>query len=515
MKANLQRLAAMALTLSMAVPFANAQTATPTKKATKKKSAATRSTASSNAAAIKQLQDALAAQQQAMAEQRAQIQTLMVELQRRDAANQQQIDALKQTQTSASDAAAKAASAQTAASQNSESVNKIQTDLADVKLNQQNAALSTQEDQKRLVAAEGILNRFRPSGDVRIRGEGFLQNGTPDRYRARIRLRFGIDGKINEDFTGGIYIASGALTDPVSTNETLTSFFERKTVGFDRGWITYNPQAHKWLSLTGGKFAYTWQRTTLTFDPDLNPEGFTEKLSFDVKNPIVKNVSAQAMQLFFNESSGGKDSNAVGVQFASKLQLGSRWTMTPSFTVMNWNGADAIATAVFGANRVINANSFTNATQGSGTATRFLSGFMYTDYILDNNIKTNWAKFPLRVVLDYEQNLRAVTPTGFTRPQDKAYWLEGSIGQQKERNDLLFGYSFAHIDQDAVISQFNESDLRQPTNVAQHRFYANWLMQKNTTAALTWWTGRRLLNAAAPTPEPFLNRMQLDLIYKF
>ena len=33
-------------------------------------------------------------------------------------------------------------------------------DVADVKLNQQNAALSTQDDQKRLVAAESTLGRF-------------------------------------------------------------------------------------------------------------------------------------------------------------------------------------------------------------------------------------------------------------------------------------------------------------------------------------------------------------------
>jgi hypothetical protein len=185
---------------------------------------------------------------------------------------------------------------------------------------------------------------------------------------------------------------------------------------------------------------------------------------------------------------------------------------------LNWNGADSIAQAANPAlatqTRVINANSLTNATFVSGSTRRFLSGFLYTDYIVDTNIKTNWAKFPVRVLAEYEQNLRAVTATGFTRPQDKAYWLEASIGQQRDRNDLLFGYSFARIDQDALISQFNESDMRQPTNVAQHRFYANWLVQKNTTAGLTWWTGRRLFNAAGAA-EPFLNRVQLDLIYKF
>jgi hypothetical protein len=533
MKSSLKNLAAVALMMSLATPFASAQSAAPaqktttktTTKTTPKKKAPAQSSTTSNAAVLKQMQEAIAAQQQALAEQRQQIQALTVELQRRDAANQQQIDALRQAQSSASEAASKAAAAETAANQNTESVTKIQTDLADVKLNQQNAALSTQEDQKRIVAAESILNRFRPSGDIRVRGESFHQEGTPDRNRARIRVRFGIDGKVNEDFTGGIYLASGAVvngnpsfTDPVSTNETLTSFFERKTIGIDRAWVTYNPQAHKWLNLTGGKFAYSWQRTPLTFDNDLNPEGFSEKISYDVKNPIVKNITLQGMQLLFNEVGGGTDSNAVGGQLLSKLQFGNRVTITPSFTALNWNGADSIAQAANPAlatqTRIINANSLTNATFVSGSARRFLSGFFYTDYIVDTNVKTNWAKFPVRLLAEYEQNLRAVAPAGFTNPQDKAYWLEASIGQQKDRNDLLFGYSFARIDQDAVISQFNESDMRQPTNVAQHRFYGNWLIQKNTTAGLTWWTGRRLFNAAG-APEPFLNRVQLDLIYKF
>jgi hypothetical protein len=162
---------------------------------------------------------------------------------------------------------------------------------------------------------------------------------------------------------------------------------------------------------------------------------------------------------------------------------------------------------------------------GTGQTRGFASRFLYTDYIVDNNIKTNWVKFPVRVLVEYLQNLRAVPSTVTGTTQDKAYWLEGSIGQQRDKNDLQFGYSFARIDQDAVISQFNESDMRAPTNVIQHRFYANWLVARNTTAAFTWWLGRtanrNLQNAALPAglpagmQDPFLNRLQFDLIYKF
>ena len=85
------------------------------------------------------------------------------------------------------------------------------------------AALQSQEEQKRVTTVEGFLGRFRMSGDIRVRQEDFFgsgagacaagQNCNP-RARERIRLRFGIDGKLGEDFLGGIALASGVLTDP-------------------------------------------------------------------------------------------------------------------------------------------------------------------------------------------------------------------------------------------------------------------------------------------------------------
>src|SRR5260370_14177341 len=100
-------------------------------------------------------------------------------------------------------------------------------------------------------------------------------------------------------------LATGTLGDPTTTNETLTNNFDRKTIGLDRGFITYNPVAAKWFSATAGKFAFTWARTSVTFDPDVSPEGFVVKFSKDFESvPIVKNVNMPFMQLLNNEVSG-------------------------------------------------------------------------------------------------------------------------------------------------------------------------------------------------------------------
>jgi regulator of replication initiation timing len=242
---------------------------------------------------IQSLRDALAAQQQ-------QIEQLKQALQQKDQAwqqaqqeLQQAQQELQQAQTTASDAQTKASSAQSAANDQKDTVTRLSSDMADVRTTLTNTAVGTLEEQKRMSALEGLVGRFRFSGDVRVRGEDFFQDLTAfqNRNRARIRVRFGFEGKLNEDFNAGIYLATGSLGDPTTTNETLTNFFDRKTIALDRGYITYNPVAHKWLSLTGGKFAYTWQRTSVTFDPDLNPEGFNQKVSWDLKTPFVKNFT--------------------------------------------------------------------------------------------------------------------------------------------------------------------------------------------------------------------------------
>lgn len=543
MKIGTYRVTALLMALCCAVML-NAQTPA------KRKTHSAQPPAAVTAEDIKALREAIAAQQQ-------QIQQLQQELRARDQANREAMESLRQAQVAAQEASAKAASAETAASQSNDSLVQIKSDLADVRLNQQNSALTTQDDQKRVVAAEGLLGRFRWSGDVRVRGEGFYQNHSgcgascTDRWRARIRARLYLDGKLGENFVGGIGVASGTVsngnptfTDPVSTNETLTSFFERKAFGLDRAYITWQPRNMKWITATGGKFAFNWQKTVLTFDNDTNPEGFTLKLTKDFTHQVLKNVTVQPLVLMYNEVGGGPDSNAVGGQILTKLQLGTRVTLTPSYMLLNWNGSDAIAQAAFPVTlpnpnttpvgtpiatptaqpaRIINANAFTNATviTGTGTGQRraFVSDFMYSDLVLNMAIKTPWARFPVNLSGEYEKNLRARVAG------DTAYYFEGAIGQTRNHNDFQLGYSYAHVEQDAVISQFAESDYRAPTNVQNHRFFFIWALSPSVTANYTLFVGRtldtslqnavRTSGVAAGATEPWLKRMQVDLIYKF
>ena len=76
------------------------------------------------------------------------------------------------------------------------------------------------------------------------------------------------------------------------------------------------------------------------------------------------------------------------------------------------------------------------------------------------------------------------------------------------------------IERDAVISAFNFSDLRQPTNVANHRMEVAYQAYGNITLSFTGLIGRQLglvSSGTPPTPvaERYLMRLQFDLAYKF
>jgi hypothetical protein len=466
-----------------------------------------------SAAEVQELRAALAAQQQQMREYKEELQQLKAELARRD-------ETVNQAQSAALDVEKRVASMES--NRSAEQVASLKSDVADIKTTLTKTAVSTQDEQKRVSAMQGVLNRLRFNGDVRVRYENFIQSysacAAPNcdtRHRERLRLRAGFDGKLNEDFSGGIYLATGSLDDPVSTNQTLTGFFNRKTIGFDRGWITFQPHKHKWIALTGGKFAATWMRTELTFDNDLNPEGFSEKFSFDIKNPVLKNFSVTGVQLLYNESSGDVDSFAAGGQISGRIKLGSRVTISPAITLLNWRNPNTIAAAIVG--RTLGGNVNTNATTADGRA--YLSKFLYNDWIVDATVKTPWARFPFRLTLEYMNNLNAVSN------RRHGYWIEGNVGQTREKGDFQFGYTFARIEQDAVIAAFNGSDFRAPTNLVQNRVTFQYQVARNATLGYTAWLGRTLdrslSNAAvarglaAGTQDPILFRMQMDAIYKF
>jgi len=514
---------------------------------------------------IQALRETVAAQQQQMEAQRQQMDQLKSQLQQLLDATQQANASAQKVQGSADQAQATAAQAQQSAAEAQHLAGQASSSAAEAKTALAVVDKQSKDQDKKVSALQDLVGRFRFSGDIRLRGEDIFQDcpACVTRNRARLRVRFGVDGRLNENFMGGFALATGSLGDPTSANESFTNFFNRKTIGLDRGYVTFNPVAARWLSLTGGKFAYTWARTSLTLDPDINPEGFNQKFSWDLKTPFLKNFTMQGMQLLYNEVAKGDDSFALGGNVSASFQLGPL-TTTPSFTLIDWGFPDAILNGSAFATQAttsgtppiqvpgegpgcatgsglpsvppcaIASNGMTNATFVDAKGQRhFLSGFEYADFILNSQLKTGLSRFPLNLMLEYENNLKAASHPLDSKgnviasigSQNQAYLGEIGIGQIKNRNDLQFGYGFWRSGQDSILATFSESEQRAATNIIEHHVFASWRLRSNVVAAYNAWIGRTLNSnlqhavlAPGVTPgetEPFLMRHQFDLIYSF
>ncbi len=360
------------------------------------------------------------------------------------------------------------------------------------------------------------LGNFSFSGDVRLRYEPFFSGtASEDRHRERFRLRFNANAKFSDEISGGFTIASGELTDPISTNQSLTQFFERKTIAIDRAFIAYNPKWYKPLTLTGGKFGYTWYRTENIFDNDLNPEGFSQAFSWDFKNPVFKKLTLVAAELPFNERSSNDDSWLYVAQVGSFWKFGDRVRFAGYAGFYNWHLADPVRAA-----QVSNPPTLTGSTNSNTTApgNLFASKFAILNLIGRVDIDTGKSRWPLMLQLDFTNNTRPCTNifVATCNPRDRSgWWGEVQVGKTAEKGDINFGYTFIRIEREAVLAAFNFSDLRSPTNVVTHRFNFGYQAFKNITLAYTLLVGRQLQTATSPTEEPWQKRMQFDVVYKF
>jgi len=162
---------------------------------------------------------------------------------------------------------------------------------------------------------------------------------------------------------------------------------------------------------------------------------------------------------------------------------------------------------------------------------QFASRFGLFDNIARFDIDTRYPRLPLALLGDFVQNTEAcanveklspapanTATTTFTRTANascnpharRAYWLEGRLGRLQQRGDWQLGYTRIYIEREAVLGGFNYSELRQSTNVTQHRFDTFYQADKSVQVGFTALVGRPLAST-----EDWLARLQFDAIYIF
>jgi len=435
---------------------------------------------------------------------------------------------------------------------------------------------STDERVRNLERQIQRLGPIAITGDIRVREEPWFngpQDGSLDRARVRIRARINFLADLGPQFQTGLSLASGDVYDPISTNSTLGVFYTRKPIAIDQAFITYKPAQFKPLMLTAGKFRYPWVNTELTWDKDLNPEGAAEALNFPLENiPLLKRVAVVGFELPFAEVTPYNTSKNIVQAMTYGTQLQTNWQLLPKLQLSAYVGyydyqnADAIAVALATARTknpttpwagFLPLNASGNVSQNSITATtasnvvtingkayptgvtnvynaQFGSKFGLLDTIARLDWDTGHPKYPVSFIGDFVQNTRACANVGNIQPkpdntatlvyaqatnfpcqadQRTGYWLEARVGRLAQKHDWQTGYTRIFIEREAVLSNFNYSDIRQGTNVSEHRWDLFYMFQSNVQLGFTALIGKPL--GLQGQNQPWLERLQFDAIYIF
>lgn len=437
---------------------------------------------------------------------------------------------------------------------------------------------SSDKEAETAKAEPSWLNRIERSGDLRFRFESFRNQGFDNPIEAasrnRLRIRARLELKSNESkcldrkcFDFGLKLATGNFTDNISTNQTLTDFYERKPFALERAFVKFTWKFDDpWkLELTAGKFEPTFRRTQVAWDDDVNVEGVSEALSLKQEGKLY-GVKLVAFQLPFGEVPADKDGMLYGGQLQTDWAFGKKTKADVNAGYFSWNHADqvllglgAAATQVNGG--ISNGAALTGGQNGDlGTTNRvilrdprngaitldpkigkpigFVANFNLLD-VLGNYVWQANDKTPVRFSFDYVHNLsqrindenngywasievhrtKCVWKSGKWSEEEffkeKEVYIWKSCDDLSKKGDWLLGYTFTRIQQDAVLVPFNFSDILASNSRAHIPTFA----YVPRTGIVLQWTGLFSQRANKVFPlspvNRWLNRLQFDVIYKF
>ena len=354
-------------------------------------------------------------------------------------------------------------------------------------------------------------------GDLRYRFETINDDAklnadkdTYTRYRNRIRARLGAEAKCNDHVKAGIEIATGQ-TDPVSANQTIGDFFNKKDFRLNLAYIDYNPfldtDANE-LHLVAGKMKNPFTPVLngdLVWDPDLTPEGVALDSRWALGDAVT--VLGKGGYVWIQERSDKSDTMLYAGQAAIKLQFIPEVYLTLGGSYYKYDTIQGVDVFDWEAKN----NSYGNSTMkgsvsGSTTNKAFASEYAPVEAFAELGI---WAikGLPITLYGQYVTNPKA--------DEFKTGYQAGiSLGKAKNPGTFEVGYSYAQLDKDAVVGAFTDSDRwGGGTDGKGHKMYAKYQFLKNLQGAVAYFIDTKPNSDASK--EQDYQRLQVDLVAAF
>jgi len=294
-----------------------------------------------------------------------------------------------------------------------------------------------------------------------------------DTHLGRIRLRLGLESKINEKLLAGVGIAGGS-GDPRSTNLSLGGADEKKTVVLDYAYAKYSPSP--WLSFVGGKMLLNdalWEPTDVIWDTDITPEGGMVQLARKLGAGTTLFLNGGVL-IVDTDTSTDADAPA-----AYLIQPGIEHKLTDGLSVKGAVSYDAFV------NVKDHVSSKYSSQSNTGNTAKGVSSYAY-DYKMFNPMLELTINKPfvalglgvdfLKLHGEYAANLAV---------KDKASGFSGGfkLGSNKVEKwgDWQFKYVYAMLERDAVLDVLPDSDrYGGATGIRSHEGEFTFGLGKNT-----------------------------------
>ena len=346
------------------------------------------------------------------------------------------------------------------------------------------------------------------TGDMRVRNdniniEGERKSGGRDKDRQRIRARVGVITQVNPEVEAGIQIATGNSADRRSTNQDMDSYFDKKAVWLDLGYIDYHPAAVPGLKLFAGKMKQPWiSMADVAWDNDINPEGFAAQY---IRKSGTNTFTSSASYMILKDNVDGD-----GVEYTNDLAV---YTAQVAYA---FDPADALRLTL-GASL----NDFSNeeqqlpsppevvvALRGNGNTTDSFSlveGFGQLDVI--------GLPLPLSLYGQYIVNRDSRDFLGVQDGGEDTAWL---LGLRTNIAGVALDYTYRDVERNAVVGTLTDSDFASGyTASSGHKLKAQYDFLKNFNLTVSWFLTESDAASRVKLQDAEVQTLMIDLNAKF
>lgn len=337
-------------------------------------------------------------------------------------------------------------------------------------------------------------------GDLRLRNQ---MDWPGARNRTRLRLRTGFETRIVDGIKAGFGLATGALkstagtggsatdvgdTEPRSTNYTFQNEFSKPTIMIDYAYLEYTPFG--WLKMTGGKMKNpVWSPTDNLWDSDINPDGITAKMSYDITPSL--NVSFTPSYFIIDEI----NSTTINDPDAYIAQPAVAWAVNESIDLKA-----AVAYQVF--------NVKGKAITSAGNSTAYATDFVCLSPALQVNVKNVMGGYALSLFGDTVSN----SADGVTTAKN-GYSAGIQFGDAKVAGPGQWSAKYIQrsLEANAFPNRFPDSDAYGgATNAQGYEAIIEMGLTRSATLVCDYYDMDVITGVSAPK-----SLLQVDIVYKF